>query len=72
MKEPQIHSHITDYLDESHPLHDKEVYCASCKEMLHFYINECMQTWIETGEGNYCVKCFFKEDRSVLGENLAI
>jgi hypothetical protein len=36
------------------------VYCASCKAMLHASNNECMQTWVETGRGNFCVKCFAK------------
>jgi len=60
MKEPIIHSHITDILDEDHPLADTTIYCDKCKEMLHASENECMQSWIETGKGNFCLTCFSK------------
>lgn len=58
-KEPIIHSQITDGLSDDHPLAYNSVHCDECKiEMLHASNNECMQTWIETEFGNYCVKCF--------------
>ncbi len=60
MKEPQIHSHITDELPKDHPLAFESVYCSACGGMLHCDNNECMQTWIEAGHGNWCIKCFAK------------
>jgi hypothetical protein len=58
-KEPIIHSHITDVLPENHPLAYEDVFCDICKKtMLHASNNECMQTWLETEDGNFCTKCF--------------
>ena len=54
---PKLHSHVEDGLPKKHPLAFVDIYC-SCGAMLHSENNECMQTWIETGEGNYCVGCF--------------
>jgi hypothetical protein len=65
-REPEIHSHIIDYLPVDHPLANEEVFCKSCGEMLHAPNNECMQTWIESGTGNYCLGCFATERGSVL------
>ncbi len=58
--EPLIHSHITDVLPKKHPLANEQVYCdfKGCKEMLHAFNNECMQTWVETANGNFCTKHF--------------
>ena len=61
MKEPIIHSHITYVLSDGHPLADETVNCIRCAEMVHAFNNECMQTWVETGEGNFCFACFVKE-----------
>jgi hypothetical protein len=58
MREPIIHSHITDILGEEHPLAYASVYCCACGEALHASNNECMQTWVEGGTGNYCLRCF--------------
>jgi hypothetical protein len=58
MKEPLIHSHITDELPDSDPSAFTTIYCKSCNVMVHAFNNECMQTWIESGAGNYCLKCF--------------
>lgn len=59
-KEPLIHSHITDVLPDDHPLATSNVYCSApyCGEMLHAFNNECMQTWIETENGNFCARHF--------------
>lgn len=57
--EPLIHSHITDGLPDDHPKAWETVWCDGCPgEMLHCENNECMQTWVETGKGDYCLKCF--------------
>lgn len=56
--EPLIHSHITDSLPDEHPNAILSVYCDKCKEMIHAFNNECMQTWLETEQGNFCTKCF--------------
>lgn len=58
MNEPLIHSHITDGLPNSHPLAYESVNCAACCESLHAANNECMQTWVESGRGNFCLACF--------------
>ena len=57
-KEPIVHSHITDVLEETHPLSNKTIECDKCKVMVHASNNECMQTWFETEHGNYCTSCF--------------
>jgi len=58
--EPIVHSHISDVLPEGHPLANEDVYCdhdnGACQVMLHASNNECMQTWFETTEGNFCTK----------------
>lgn len=61
MKEPIIHSHITDGLPDNHKLAYSSLFCECCNENLHASNNECMQTWVETGKGNYCLACFARE-----------
>ena len=56
--EPLIHSHITDCLPDDHPLCYETVSCDKCGVMVHAGNNECMQTWFETDQGNFCSKCF--------------
>jgi hypothetical protein len=34
------------------------VYCDRCETLLHLQMNSCMRTWIESGCGNYCMRCF--------------
>jgi hypothetical protein len=58
MREPLLHSHVTDTLPDGHELAHVTVYCQVCGAMLHASNNECMQAWVETGKGPYCVKCF--------------
>ena len=58
LKDPIIHSHIEDLLPDLHPLAFVTVNCKVCNELLHAANNECMQTWVETGQGNYCIKHF--------------
>ena len=59
MEEPRVHSHITDGLFERHPLAHETVWCTGdCGKMLHAHNNECMQAWIETDRGNFCLACF--------------
>lgn len=58
LNEPRIHSHIVDCLPDEHPKAFEAVYCDGCRSMLHAWNNECMQTWIETGRGNFCIPCF--------------
>ncbi len=59
--EPLIHSHIEDCLPEGHRLAWASVFCAVCGEMVHCENNECMQIWVETGVGDYCLPCFAAE-----------
>lgn len=56
--EPLIHSHIADGLPLKHYLANKSVFCDTCNEIVHAYNNECMQTWLETDNGNFCTHCF--------------
>lgn len=60
MREPKIHSHITDVLPEEHPRAHDKIMCDAdgCDEVLHYYWNECMTTWVETGKGNFCLRHF--------------
>lgn len=58
MKEPRIHSHIEDMLPHAHPLAYAHTNCAKCGDLVHAGNNECMQTWVETGQGCYCLQCF--------------
>jgi hypothetical protein len=79
MKEPLIHSHITDGLPDGHPLlassEDEDgVFCCKCKAMVHDHgANETMQTWVETGKGNYCWGCFLSlGPHEVLSDDYAL
>ena len=58
MIEPQLHTHVLDSLAETHPLAYARVHCDRCNTLLHLQSNSCMRTWLETGRGNYCVRCF--------------
>jgi hypothetical protein len=58
VREPVLHSHVSDALPDDHPLASENVSCASCDEMVHASNNECMQTWVETGKGPHCLLCF--------------
>lgn len=58
MKEPLIHSHITDELEEDHPWAYTCVYCDTCGRMVHCANNECMQTWVEYQQKAWCIWCF--------------
>lgn len=63
--EPRIWSHITDALPDEHPLAFKTLYCKTCDAMVHCGNNECMQTWVETSNGPYCIECFVKAPADV-------
>ena len=58
LREPQIHSHVTDRLPDRHPLARTPVRCDRCGSLLHLWSNRCMRTWVETGNGNFCLRCF--------------
>lgn len=64
--EPRIHSHITDALPSGHPLAFTQVHCQICHVLVHAGNNECMQTWVETGQGDHCLACFTKQGGSCL------
>lgn len=68
--EPKIHSDINECgsLTSEHPLFDTTIYCIKCcLQVYDSYHHECDATWVETGKGNFCLKCFYE---SVLDENL--
>jgi hypothetical protein len=56
--DPVLHTHIEDVLPDGHPNAWQAVYCTDCGSSLHASNNECMQTWVETGRGPYCLACF--------------
>jgi hypothetical protein len=58
LREPRIHSHVTDRLPDRHPLARTGVRCDRCESLLHLPTNNCMRTWVETGHGNFCLRCF--------------
>jgi len=66
MYEPRIHSHITDVLPEGHPLARCNVHCDRCGVLTHAFNNECMSTWVETGQGAFCLTCFARTRTDVL------
>lgn len=57
--EPRIHGTL-DELPGNHPfvLKSSSLYCENCNEMIWAFNNECMQTWVESGKGNFCITCF--------------
>ena len=58
MREPLLHSGVTDCLPEDHPLAFTSVNCRGCGCMVHAVNNECMTSWLETGRGPHCLECF--------------
>jgi hypothetical protein len=56
--EPRLHSHLTDGLPSEHPLAHARVHCDRCETVVHVQTNSCMRTWVESGRGNHCVRCF--------------
>ncbi len=73
MGEPRIHSHIEDGLPDWQALAWHSVDCADCGVNVHSAPpNECMQTWVETGAGNFCWACFAKRGGEVLDERYAL
>lgn len=58
IKEPLIHSHISDLLPDDNKLAYNNVDCDICHEPIHAANNECLSTWVETGKGNFCLNCF--------------
>jgi hypothetical protein len=64
-----VHSHIADCLPDDHPLARVTLWCMRCNEMLHCEINECMQTWLETLDGYYCVACYPLRDVMTLDDS---
>lgn len=72
LREPVIHSHVTDVLPDEHPLAAQAVYCEVCQGILHCSPNECMTTWVETGVGNYCIECFVKLTNGVVEDEFGL
>lgn len=58
LREPQVHSHVLDGLPDGHPLASTRVRCDGCESLLHLASNGCLRTWLETGRGNFCLRCF--------------
>ena len=72
LTEPKIHSHIEDVLPDCHPQAYTNLHCKCCNVMVHAFNNECMQTWVETGDGNFCFACFAAVPREVLDDSLGM
>jgi hypothetical protein len=58
LREPRIHSHVTDCLADRHLLARSRVQCDRCDSLVHLQSNSCMRTLVETGRGNFCLRCF--------------
>ena len=56
--EPKIHSHIEDGLPDDHPLAWEQVDCMTCGKPVHNSRNECISSWVETGKGIFCFRCW--------------
>lgn len=56
--EPKIWGFVNDFLPNDHKLAWECLHCSKCSCLIHAGYNEVMSTWIETGKGNYCIKCF--------------
>jgi len=77
-QEPKIHSDIYDSntsmnkrapLPDNHPLVSEKIYCQTCVIQVYDGVyRENDTTWVETGNGNYCLKCFYE---CVLERNLS-
>lgn len=66
-QEPKIHSDIsnneynTPILPDNHPLVSEKIYCKTCVNQVYDgTYRENDETWVESGQGNYCLKCFYE------------
>jgi hypothetical protein len=71
-RDPIMHTHVSDKLDDTHPLAFHSIECRRCHETLHAFNNECMQTWVETGKGNYCIFCFVAQTGASVDEEYGL
>lgn len=58
LREPELHTNITDELPEDHPQAYENIYCTSCSTLVHAGNNENMDSWLETNSGAYCIPCW--------------
>jgi hypothetical protein len=52
---------VCDYdacLPKRHSLARKRVRCDRCDSLVHLPSNSCLRTWVESGRGNFCLRCF--------------
>lgn len=56
--EPILHAGVEDCLPTTHPLHNEDVRCEYCSQLVHANNNETMQAWVEGGLGAFCLLCF--------------
>jgi hypothetical protein len=70
-QEPKIHSDISNSdlstgefnspLPDNHPLVSEKIYCKTCATQVYDgTYRENDETWVETGIGNYCLRCFYE------------
>lgn len=64
MRDPILHLGIKDRLPDNHPLASQSVYCENCGGSVHAFNNETMDSWVETGKGNFCLDCFYEAYKS--------
>jgi len=74
---PRLHTWMDSPMDFQLP--KKNIYCQVCNELLNSFPNErkfdnveyavCEQTWLETGNGNYCFDCFVREDKEAFSDS---
>lgn len=60
-RDPILHTGATDKLPDDHPRAWDRITCDSCGEDLHAFNNECMQIWVETAKGNFCLLDYQRE-----------
>ena len=70
-QEPLLHTFVEDIIpDWQNDKLVESIYCKECEKMLHCTTNnECMNIWIETKGGNFCLECFVKKIKN-FEENL--
>jgi hypothetical protein len=72
LKEPLIHSHVEDRLPEEHQMAFRNIHCRRCLKYIHASDNVNISTWVETGCGDYCLKCFSVLCGEVLAKRFGI
>jgi hypothetical protein len=71
-RNPVLHTHVERGLPDGHPYAGQAVYCQFCRDPLHASTNECLQTWVETGRGPYCLEDFTNATGQVVDDDWSL